>query len=247
MAGHSKWANIKHRKGKADVQRGKIFSRAAKEIISAVKLGGPDPKANPRLRLALQKAREDNVPNDIIERNIKKASSADQADYIEMTYELYGHGGVGIIIDVMTDNKNRVASEMRIATNKRGGSIANPGAVGFNFDRKGIIQIARNRGVEEQVFLAATEAGAEDFEVDEEMYVITTDPMHLYTVKEAINKLGFECNAAFLEMIPKAYVECDVETAKENIALIDWLEELEDVDQVYHNMTIPEELQKHKE
>lgn len=244
MAGHSKWANIKHRKGKADVQRGKIFSRAAKEIISAVKLGGPDPKANPRLRLALQKAREGNVPNDIIDRNIKKASSADQADYIEMTYELYGHGGVGIIIDVMTDNKNRVASEMRIATNKRGGSIANPGAVAFNFDRKGIIQIARNCAPEDQAFLAATEAGAEDFEVDEEMYVITTDPMQLYTVKEAINKQGLECKESFLEMIPKAYVECNVETAKENLALIDWLEELEDVDQVYHNMTIPEELQK---
>ena len=161
MAGHSKWANIKHRKGRADAIKGKIFSRIAKEIISAVKVGGgPDPKSNPRLRLALQKARESNVPNEIIDRNIKKASNADQADYQEMTYELYGHGGVGLIIDAMTDNKNRLASEMRIATNKRGGTIASPGAVAFNFDRKGIIQVSKKQATEEELFVAATEAGA---------------------------------------------------------------------------------------
>jgi YebC/PmpR family DNA-binding regulatory protein len=244
MAGHSKWANIKHRKEKADAKKGKIFSRIAKEIISAVKVGGsPDPKSNPRLRIALQKARAANMPNDNIDRNIKKASSADQADYTEMTYELYGHGGVGIIIDVMTDNKNRIASEMRIATNKRGGNIASPGAVAFNFDRKGVLQISKKNAIEEELFLAATEAGAEDFEATDEMFIITTDPAHLYAVKDAINHLGFACEEAELEMIPKSYVECDVETAKENLALIEWLEELEDVDAVYHNMKIPEELQ----
>lgn len=241
MAGHSKWANIKHRKERADLKKGKIFSRVAKEIISAVKLGGTDVKSNPRLRLALQKARTANMPNDNIERNIKKASSADQADYHEMTYELYGYGGVGIIVDVMTDNKNRIASEMRIATNKRGGTIANPGAVAFNFDRKGVIQIAKKNAVEDELFLAASEAGAEDFESTDEMYLITTDPVHLYTVKDAINHLGFACESAELEMIPKSYVECDAETAKENLALIDWIEELEDVDAVYHNMKILEE------
>lgn len=243
MAGHSKWANIKHRKGKADAKKGKIFSRIAKEIISATKLGGPDPKSNPRLRIAIQKAREANMPTDNIERNIKKASSADQADYYEMTYELYGHGGIGLIIDVMTDNKNRISSDMRIATNKRGGTIASPGAVAFNFDRKGIIQIAKKNALEDELFLAATEAGAEDFEVADEMYIITTDPTHLYTVRDAINHLGFACESAELEMIPKSFVECDVETAKENLALIDWLEELEDVDAVYHNMKMPDDLQ----
>jgi len=244
MAGHSKWANIKHRKEKADAKKGKVFSRIAKEIISAVKVGGgPDPKNNPRLRLALQKAKDNNLPNDIVERNIKKASSADQADYSELTYELYGHGGVGIIIDVMTDNKNRIASEMRIATNKRGGNIANPGAVAFNFDRKGVIQISKKHAVEEELFLAATEAGAEDFDSsDEMMYVITTDPTDLYTVKDAISQLGFECDEASLEMIPKSYIECDLETAKSNLALIEWLEQLEDVDVVYHNMRVPEAL-----
>ena len=241
MAGHSKWANIKHRKGKADARKGKIFSRIAKEIISAVKVGGPD-RTNPRLRLVLQKARDANVPNEIIERNIKKASSADQADYSEVTYELYGHGGVGIIIDAMTDNKNRTSSDMRIATNKRGGTIATPGSVAFNFDRKGVIQISKKIATEDQLFTVAIEAGAQDFEPDEEMYVVTTDPIDLYSVKEAIDGLGFKCDEASLEMIPKVYVECDLENAKANLALIEWLEELDDVDAVYHNMKVPDEL-----
>lgn len=242
MAGHSKWANIKHRKGKADARKGKIFSRITKEIISAVKLGGADAKNNPRLRLALQKARDANMPNENIERNIKKALSADQADYTEMSYELYGHGGVGLIVDIMTDNKNRISSDMRIATNKRGGHVATPGSVMFNFDRKGVIQVPKKKAIEEELFLAATEAGAEDFETEDEFFIITTDPLNLYAVKEAVNQLGFQCEAS-LDMIPKSYVECDIETAKANLALIEWLEELEDVDEVYHNMKIPDELQ----
>jgi len=242
MAGHSKWANIKHRKERADVKKGKIFSRIAKEIISATKLGGTDPKSNTRLRLALQKARDANMPSENIERNIKKASSGDQADYQEITYELYGHGGVGLLVDVMTDNKNRISSEMRIATNKRGGSIASPGAVAFNFDRKGVIHVAKKNAIEEELFLAATEAGAEDFETSDEMFLIITDPAHLYAVRDAVHHLGFNCESAELEMIPKSYVECTIETAKDNLALLDWLEGLEDVDAVYHNMKIPEGL-----
>lgn len=242
MAGHSKWANIKHRKAKSDAKKGKAFSRIAKEIISAVKVGGgADPKSNPRLRLALQKAKVANVPNDIVERNIKKASSQDQADYTEMSYELYGHGGVGLIVDIMTDNKNRIASDIRIATNKRGGNIATPGAVAFNFDRKGIIQIAKKHATEDELFKVAIEAGAEDFESDEDTYIITTDPVNLYAVKEAIGQLGFPCEDASLEVIPKSSVECDLETAKANLALIEWLEQLDDVDAVYHNMKLPEE------
>lgn len=131
---------------------------------------------------------------------------------------------------------------MRIATNKRGGTVANPGSVAFNFDRKGVIQISKKHAIEDELFIAATEAGAEDFEAADDMYIITTDPIDLYTVKEAIQKLGFECDEASLEMIPKSYVECDLETAKANLALIDWLEQLEDVDAVHHNMKIPDEL-----
>lgn len=241
MAGHSKWANIKHKKERADAKKGKVFSRIAKEIISAVKVGGgPDPKNNPRLRLALQKAREANVPNDIVDRNIKKASSADQADFSELTYEMYGYGGVGLIIDIMTDNKNRISSEMRIATNKRGGTIANPGAVSFNFDRKGIIQVNKKQASEEALFLAATEAGAEDFEVEDDIYIITTDPIELYNVKEALNQAGFKCEETSLDMIPKNYIVCDEESKKANLALIEWLEQLDDVDEVYHNMDFEE-------
>lgn len=243
MAGHSKWANIKHKKERADAKKGKIFSRIAKEIISAVKVGGSaDPKSNPRLRIALQKAREANVSNEIIERNIKKASSSDQADYIEMTYELYGHGGVGIIVEVMTDNKNRISSDMRIATNKRGGNIATPGSVAFNFDRKGVLQIQKKHAKEDELFLAASEAGAEDFDSEAEMFIITTDPLKLASVKEAIEKLGFKCDEANIEMVPKNLVETELENAKANLALIEWLEALDDVDAVYHNMKIPDEL-----
>jgi YebC/PmpR family DNA-binding regulatory protein len=241
MAGHSKWANIKYRKERSDAKKGKIYSRIAKEIISAVRIGGSDPKANTRLRLALQRARAANAPNDIIERNIKKASSIDQADYIEACYELYGHGGVGIIIEALTDNKNRLASEMRIATNKRGGTIATPGSVAFNFDRKGVITIAKGHIIEEELFMAATEAGAEDFTVTEESFVVTTDPADLYTVREAIQALGFASESAELDMLPKVEVECSSEHLQANLALIDWLEELDDVDAVYHNLKLPEE------
>lgn len=236
MAGHSKWANIKHRKGKADAVKGKAFSRLTKEIISAVKQGGPDPKSNTKLRLVIQKARAANLPNDNIERNIKKAANPDQADFTQMSYELYGHGGVGIIAEIMTDNKNRISSDMRIATNKKGGTIANPGSVAFNFDRKGVIQILKKNAIEEELFLAATEAGAEDFDVMDDFFIITTAPDQLFQVKEKIDQLGIKCEEAELQMIPKVYVECDPETQKLNLELIDYLEALEDVDSVYHNM-----------
>lgn len=242
MAGHSKWANIKHRKGRADAKKGKVFSRIIKELISAVKSGGPDVKSNSRLRIVIQKAREANVPNENIERNIKKAMSETQEDFHEVSYELYGHGGVGLIIEILTDNKNRVSSDMRIATNKRGGHIAQPGSVSFNFDRKGVIQINKSKAIEDELFLTATEAGAVDFEALEDLYIITTDPSNLYQVKEAINAKGIITESSNLEMIPKTYVDCDLETAKANMALIEWLEELEDVDAVYHNMKIPDGL-----
>lgn len=238
MAGHSKWANIKHRKGRADAAKGKIFSRIAKEIISAVKQGGVDPKTNPKLRLAIDKARAANMPNENVQRNIKKASSSDQSDYFELTYELYGHGGVGIIAEVMTDNKNRIFSEMRIATNKKGGTIASPGSVVFNFDQKGVIQINKERGKEEDIFLIATDAGAEDFETADDLYMITTPADDLISVKEKIEAAGIQCLEANLERIPKLYIACDPETAKANMELIEFLENLDDVDSVYHNMTI---------
>src|SRR5690348_16570941 len=238
MAGHSKWANIKHRKGKADAIKGKLFSRLTKEIISAVKQGGPDPKSNTKLRIAIQKAREANLPNDNIERNIKKATSADQADFTEILYELYGYGGVGILAEILTDNKNRAASDIRIATNKKGGTIATPGSVSFNFDCTGIIQILKKNAVEDELFLAATEAGAEDFEAVDDAFFITTPPDRLFQVKDKLDHLGIPCEEAELQMIPKTSVECDAEAQKANEELIDFLENIDDVDVVYHNMKV---------
>jgi YebC/PmpR family DNA-binding regulatory protein len=238
MAGHSKWANIKHRKEKADAQKGKIFSRIAKEIISAVKLGGPDPKANTRLKLAIQKAKEANMPSENIERNIKKASSADQANFENITYEIYGYGGVGILADAMTDNKNRTASDIRIAINKRGGTMATPNSVAFNFDRRGVIQIDKSAGEEDKLLSLAIEAGAEDFEGAPEGYFVVTEVSLLYAIKESLELKGIVTVEAEIEMIPKNTIECDEEARVSNLALIEWLEGIDDVNSVYHNMDL---------
>ncbi len=238
MAGHSKWANTKHRKERADKKKGKIFSRIIKEIMSAVRQNGPDPKSNTKLRTAIQKAKEANVPNENVERNIKKASSGDQGDYTEMSYELYGYGGVGLIADVMTDNKNRISSDMRIATNKCGGTVATPGAVSYNFDRKGQLLILKSSIPEEELFMLVTEAGADDFSVTEDGYIVTTSVEAFIGVKDAIEKKGIKCEESGLVMVPKSLVEVSDADADLNIALIEWLENLDDVDAVYHNMKI---------
>jgi YebC/PmpR family DNA-binding regulatory protein len=235
MAGHSKWANIKHKKDRADKQKGKVFSLISKEIINAVKQGGPDPKANSKLRLVIQKAKQANVPNENIERNIKKASDLSTANFHEITYELYGYGGVGILVDTMTDNKNRIASEIRIATNKRGGNVASPGSVAFNFDRKGIIQVPKKNAIEDELFMLATDAGAEDFEAMDEGFIITTKPEDLFLVKEKLDEAGVLSEAS-IEMIPKNEVKCSKEDFDSNMALIDWLDDIDDVDSIYHNM-----------
>src|SRR5579872_2991812 len=166
MAGHSKWANIKHRKERSDKKKGKIFSRIMKEIISAVKQGGTDPKSNSKLRVAIQKAKDANIPNENVDRNIKKANSTDTQDFASMSYELYGYGGVGIIADILTDNKNRISADIQIATKKCGGTIATPGAVAYNFDRKGVIRVPKQGANEDELFLLVSEKGADDFSVE---------------------------------------------------------------------------------
>ncbi len=238
MAGHSKWANIKHRKERSDKKKGKIFSRIMKEIISAVKQGGPDIKTNSKLKTAVQKAKDANLPNDNVERNIKKAASSDTQDYTSMTYELYGYGGVGLIADIMTDNKNRISSDIRIATNKCGGTVATPGAVAYNFDRKGVIKVVKSTAKEDELFLLVSELGADDFAVEEEFFVITTPVEAFISVKDAIEKSGAKIEEGELAMVPKVWVEVSDTDADSNIALIEWLENLDDVDAVYHNMKI---------
>jgi YebC/PmpR family DNA-binding regulatory protein len=240
MAGHSKWANIKHKKAKTDAKRGKEFSRVAKEIITAVKCGGSDPKMNPRLRLAIQKARSVNFPSDNIERNIKKAESQDQADFQEITYEVYGKNGVGILVEVLTDNKNRSASDVRGIVSKTKASIASIGSVAFQYDKKGIIQVQEEVIGDLDLFSVAIEAGAEDYEALEGTVFITTAPEDLYAVKEALDARGIEVTECELVQIPKTIVECDVETFEKNQILIDKLDDLDDVQSVYHNQELGE-------
>jgi YebC/PmpR family DNA-binding regulatory protein len=238
MAGHSKWANIKYRKERSDKKKGKIFTRVIKEIISAVRQGGNDPKSNSKLKIAIQKAKDANVPSDNIERNISKASATGGQDYIEMTYELYGFGGVGIIADILTDNRNRISSDIRIATNKCGGTVASPGAVAYNFDRKGLIKVKKSSIAEEALFLAISEANADDLKEEDEWFIVITPPDLFFKVKEAIEKGGGVVEESELAMVPKILVETSDDDANSNIALIEWLEGLDDVDAVYHNMKI---------
>jgi len=238
MAGHSKWANTKHRKDRSDRKKGKIFSRVTKEIISAVRQAGSDPKTNTKLRTALQKAKDANMPNENVERNIKKASSAGQQDYVEMMYELYGHGGVGILAEIMTDNKNRIASEMHIATKEHGGNVAKQGAVSHNFDRKGEFILPITSMPEDALFFLVTEAGAEDLLIEEDSYVIRTTLEAFSRVKEALENASLRCESAKLVMVPRDLVEVSDEVADRNIELIEYLEDLEDVDVVYHNMKL---------
>lgn len=235
MAGHSKWANIKHKKERADAKKGKAFSKVTKEIITAVKQGGSDIKTNARLRLAIQKAKAVNLPNDNIERNIKKAESSD-TQYDNITYELYGYGGVGILCEAMTDNKNRTYSDLRIATNKRGGVIASPGAVAYQFDQKGILQIPKAKIDGDALLMAVLDHGGEDLQDEEEFYFVITAPDQLIQVKEALDAAGFPSTEVSIEMIPKLLIACDDEAKEKNLALIEWLEGIDDIDEVYHNM-----------
>ncbi len=212
-----------------------------KEIICAIRQAGPDPKTNATLRIAIDKAKNVNVPNEVIDRNIKKAANPDQQDFVEMSYELYGYGGVGIIADVMTDNKNRISSDMRIATNKCGGNVATPGSVSYNFERKGVIRVAKGSAEEGDLFLLVSDKGADDMAVEEDAYVVYTSIEAFSTVKEAIEQAGGVCEEAELAMVPKVWVEVNEEDAENNITLIEWLENLDDVDAVYHNMKLPDE------
>lgn len=238
MAGHSKWANTKHRKDRADRKKGKIFNRIVKEIISAVKQGGADLKSNSKLKTAIQKAKDANLPSDNIERNIKRASSSDTQDYASMTYELYGYGGVGIIVDIMTDNRNRISSDINIATNKCGGTVATPGSVAYNFDRKGLLRIPKALAAEDALFLLVSENGADDFTIEDDTYIITTPVESFIAVKNAVEKAGIKPEEAELAMIPKSLVQVSDEDADSNITLIEWVENLDDVDAVYHNMKV---------
>lgn len=242
MAGHSKWSNIKRRKGAQDAKRGKIFMRHARNIYTAAKEGGGDEDTNPTLRLAIEKAKADNMPNDNIDRAIQKATGTlEGASYEEVTYEGYGPGGVAVIVHVLTDNRNRTAAEVRHAFNKNGGNLGESGSVSFMFDRKGYIIILNDDQAidEDEVTLAAIEAGAEDITVEEDAYEIITTPENFADVRDAL-ATSYKLEEAEITLIPQNYSQIGKEHEEKMLQLLDMLEEDEDVQDVHHNLEISE-------
>lgn len=243
MAGHSKWSNIKRRKGAQDAKRGKIFMRHAKEIYVAAKQGGGDPTMNAPLRAAIEKARGVNMPNDNIDRAIKKATgSIDGASFEEVTYEGYGPGGVAVIVQVLTDNRNRTAAQIRHAFSKNGGNLGETGCVSFMFDRKGYIVILNESGEidEDEVTLEAIEAGADDIEVEDSVYEIFTTPENFDSVCKHLQEKGYTLEESEITLIPQTYNEIEEDEEKKLLNLIDTLEDDEDVQDVHHNLEISE-------
>ncbi|MBS0565005.1 MAG: YebC/PmpR family DNA-binding transcriptional regulator [Proteobacteria bacterium] len=242
MAGHSKWANIQHRKGKQDAARSKMFSKLAKEITVAAKMGDPDPDKNPRLRLAVKAAKSQSMPKDVIDRAIKKSLGGDAADYTEIRYEGYGVNGIAIIVEAMTDNLNRTASNVRSYFTKCGGNLGQTGSVSHSFDRLGEIAFPAAAGDDDRVMMAALDAGASDVESDLEGHWIYCDADALGEVTEALERQLGEADEAKLVWRPQSRTEVDLETAQKLMKLIDMLEEDDDVQTVTHNFDIPDEV-----
>ncbi|MCW9028112.1 MAG: YebC/PmpR family DNA-binding transcriptional regulator [Kangiella sp.] len=242
MAGHSKWANIKHRKAAQDAKRGKIFTKIIRELVVAAKEGGGDPNDNPRLRAAMDKALGANMKKDTIEKAIERGTGNAEGDnYEELTYEGYGPGGVAILVECMTDNKNRTVGEVRHAFTKHGGNLGTNGSVAYLFEKKG--QFIFGDNVEEEALMeAALEAGAEDFVAhDDGSFELQTTPEDFLDIKEALVKAGFEPESAEVSMLPSTQAELDVNDGAKVIRLVDRLEELDDTQNVYTNADIPSE------
>ncbi|NPA37729.1 MAG: YebC/PmpR family DNA-binding transcriptional regulator [Chlorobi bacterium] len=243
MSGHSKWANIKHRKGAQDAKRGKIFTRITKEIQIAVKEGGADPDSNPRLRLALQNARSVNMPKDNVNRAIKKAAEGSGEKYEEVTFEGYGIGGVAVFVECATDNHNRTVSNIRHIFNKRGGNLGTNGSLSFIFDRKGVINVLKSDVVDIDEFeLELIDAGAEDFEIEGELIVITTAMEDFAAVQKKLEEMNVKVQNAGLQRIPNIYKKLDVDHATRFLRMIEDFENDDDVQNVFHNLEMTEEL-----
>lgn len=241
MAGHSKWNNIKQRKGAQDAKRGKIFQKLSREIYMAAKSGGPDPASNPSLRLVLDKAKAANMPNDNVQRAIKKATSAGEGDnYDEVVYEGYGPAGVAILVHALTDNKNRTATNVRVAINKNGGSLGETGSVAYMFDRKGYIAIVRE-GLdvdEDTMLMSVLEAGGEELEASEEVFEIYTDASDFADVRDALEKEGYVLAQAELTMVPQMVTDLSEEQQAILETIVDALEDDDDVSDVYTSANI---------
>lgn len=244
MSGHSKWNNIQHRKGAQDKKRASLFTKLGKELTIAAREGGGDPSFNPRLRLAIDKAKAGNMPKDILERAIKKGTGElEGVDYMEMRYEGYGPAGTAFIVDVVTDNKNRSASEIRTAFTRKGGNLGTDGAVSWMFKKQGVITV-KSEGLDADEFMmAALEAGAEDVSDEGDVFEVITDYTEFQTVLENLKAAGYNYEEAEIAMNPENKVEItDLETAKKVMVLYDALDDLDDVQEVYANFDIPEEL-----
>lgn len=238
MSGHSKWANIKHKKEKTDAKKGKIFTKLGREIVIAVKQGGPDPEANSKLKDVIAKAKASNMPNDNIARSIKKASGDQDADnYEDIAYEGYGPGGVAVIVEAMTDNRNRTAGDVRHFFDKFGGNLGTAGCVSFMFNKKGVILIEKVDAIDEDgLMMEALEAGAEDFAAEEEYFEILTAPDDFSVVREALENKGYEFIEAEVQMVPVTTTKLtDAKQIEFMDKLVDNLEDLDDVQAVYHN------------
>lgn len=241
MSGHSKWATIKHAKGAADAKRGQLFTKFIKEISIAARMGGGDPAANPRLRTAILKARAANMPKDNIERAIKKGTGElGGATYEEKLYEGYGPGGVAILVEVLTDNNNRAAANVRNIFSKSGGNLGATGSVAYMFNRKGVIEYDAEVVSEDEVMDVALEAGADDIVSEDGIITVTTDPASFESVLEVLQGKGYESVSAEVAMVPDMYSAVDNETATKLQKLIDRLEEDDDVQNVYTNADFPE-------
>lgn len=236
MSGHSKWHNIAAKKGKADTARGKIFTKLGRELLIAVKEGGPEPAGNSKLKAVIAKCKAANMPNDTINNAIKKASASNE-NYEEIVYEGYGPNGVAVIVNASTDNKNRTAADVRHVFDKAGGNLGTSGCVSYMFNKKGVIVIDKTKTnlSEDELMLLAIDNGAEDFNVEEECYEITTEPSDFTQVREALEAEGIEFVEAEVQMIPTTYIALDEKASERMQRLIDNLEDLDDVMDVYHN------------
>jgi YebC/PmpR family DNA-binding regulatory protein len=242
MAGHSKWANIQHRKGRQDAVRSKLFSKLAKEITVAARMGDPDPEKNPRLRLSVKEAKSNSVPKDVIERAISKATGGDAENYDEIRYEGYGPAGVAIIVEAMTDNRNRTASSVRSIFTKSGGNLAETGAVSFMFDRKGLVAYPASASDADTIFEAAIEAGAEDVDSTEDGHEIYCDSSDLNDVSNALEAALGESETSKLIWKPNITTPLDLEGAQKLMKLIGALEDDDDVQTVTANFEISDEV-----
>ena len=245
MSGHSKWSTIKHKKGKLDAKRAKIFTKIGREIMVAVKLGGPDPDGNPRLKLVMQKAKGANMPNDNVKRIIQKASGeGDTANYEELSYEGYGVGGAAVIVDILTDNRNRTAGEVRHAFDKYGGKMGETGCVSYMFQKKGVIRVACEPADEDDYTLMAIEAGADDVDFEDGVLSIYTSMADMESVRAALEGEGLAIQSSEFERIPENTVLIsDLDQAKQLLAMMDVLEDNDDVQETWSNFDIAEELE----